>query len=286
MSLKDTLAAIPPWNEKSKNEAFRLFYSETKNLSPEIPLPVVQYEPLENKNNSIYQELDKTRSEIRALDVHLSNTSDLIKCSLTTISLDDSPRYAALSYVWGEPTLTEEIILNGKSRKITKRLLLALRQFQEFGLQNCSQRSQKACRIWVDALCINQDNTFERNAQVQLMGRIYKTATIVLGWIGHEDEDVLGVSMLRGITSNLPKHNDGNLRRDETPKDLTWLTRMKSLCEVQYYDVPNDKVQRIKSRNELYLGYIEDTCIQPILGTGLDITGSCSSGPHFDHRSR
>ncbi|KLO94933.1 heterokaryon incompatibility protein (het-6OR allele) [Fusarium fujikuroi] len=41
--------------------------------------------------------------------------------------------------------------------------------------------------IWADALCINQADLDERAAQVKLMGRLYKSATIVLAWVGQYD---------------------------------------------------------------------------------------------------
>lgn len=42
--------------------------------------------------------------------------------------------------------------------------------------------------MWIDALCINQTDLSERAAQVQLMGRIYKSANIILAWIGQDDD--------------------------------------------------------------------------------------------------
>lgn len=41
--------------------------------------------------------------------------------------------------------------------------------------------------IWVDALCINQADLAERATQVQLMGRIYKSAYVVFAWVGKDD---------------------------------------------------------------------------------------------------
>ena len=41
--------------------------------------------------------------------------------------------------------------------------------------------------IWVDALCINQADLAERVTQVQLMGRIYKSAHVVFAWVGKDD---------------------------------------------------------------------------------------------------
>jgi hypothetical protein len=41
--------------------------------------------------------------------------------------------------------------------------------------------------IWADALCINQADLDERAAQVKLMGRLYKSASLVLAWVGEHD---------------------------------------------------------------------------------------------------
>ncbi|TGO37682.1 hypothetical protein BHYA_0091g00140 [Botrytis hyacinthi] len=38
--------------------------------------------------------------------------------------------------------------------------------------------------LWIDALCINQQDKRERSQQVQLMGRVYSQARMVLAWLG------------------------------------------------------------------------------------------------------
>ena len=43
--------------------------------------------------------------------------------------------------------------------------------------------------LWVDAICIDQDNIPERDAQVQLMGNIYRTAGRVIVWLGPEADN-------------------------------------------------------------------------------------------------
>lgn len=45
--------------------------------------------------------------------------------------------------------------------------------------------------FWVDALCIDQANTAERNHQVQMMSDIYQNAALVLVWLGIECEDAV-----------------------------------------------------------------------------------------------
>jgi hypothetical protein len=41
--------------------------------------------------------------------------------------------------------------------------------------------------VWIDAICINQNDLAEREAQVMLMSRIYRSAAIVIAWLGPKD---------------------------------------------------------------------------------------------------
>jgi hypothetical protein len=43
--------------------------------------------------------------------------------------------------------------------------------------------------LWIDAICINQNDTEERNAQVRRMLDIYKSANRVIVWLGEGTED-------------------------------------------------------------------------------------------------
>jgi len=43
--------------------------------------------------------------------------------------------------------------------------------------------------IWIDALCIDQRSTQEKNKQVAAMGRIFSTASTVMIWLGPEKDD-------------------------------------------------------------------------------------------------
>ena len=45
--------------------------------------------------------------------------------------------------------------------------------------------------LWIDAICINQDDVFERNHQVRLMGDLYRSATSVLSWLGADRQGQL-----------------------------------------------------------------------------------------------
>ena len=43
--------------------------------------------------------------------------------------------------------------------------------------------------LWIDAVCINQGDSEERNYQVSIMGEIFKTAQKAYVWLGPGDDD-------------------------------------------------------------------------------------------------
>ena len=129
----------------------------------------------------LYAPLDETRNEIRLLElVSCSKTvRPLVECNMITCSLNDSPRYQALSYVWGDPNDTHKIRVNGQDVQVTRNLVDALLQLRE---------DNQVQILWVDALCNNQEDTKEKENQVQKMGNIFSGAYLVVGWIGIGDE--------------------------------------------------------------------------------------------------
>jgi hypothetical protein len=48
---------------------------------------------------------------------------------------------------------------------------------------------QAGLLIWIDALCINQEDTLERNQEVKRMRTIYRTAREVVIWLGEEGDE-------------------------------------------------------------------------------------------------
>ncbi|KAK1473126.1 HET domain-containing protein [Colletotrichum tamarilloi] len=97
--------------------------------------------------------------------------------------------YTALSYVWGTSERACRIrLVDGGGREhlfaITASLDDALRDLRD---------PTRVRRVWADALCIDQDNVDERNAQVRLMGQIYSTAHSTVIHLGHLTPDVAEV---------------------------------------------------------------------------------------------
>lgn len=88
--------------------------------------------------------------------------------------------YEALSYVWGTDMSSDTLRVNGAEMQITTNLAHALLYIRS------------ACRphdLWIDALCIDQQNLLEKNHQVGQMYRVFASASRVIVWLGLADED-------------------------------------------------------------------------------------------------
>jgi hypothetical protein len=113
--------------------------------------------------------------------------------TFSTFMIEDSPRYHALSYCWGELDRSETISCNEGILKVTPNLKLALAELEAI--------PQLRTWLWIDQISINQGDLQERSHQVQLMPKIYKRAIRTVIWLGPSS----------------PNHAQGSL--DETEDD-------------------------------------------------------------------
>ncbi|KAH7088324.1 heterokaryon incompatibility protein-domain-containing protein [Paraphoma chrysanthemicola] len=123
-----------------------------------------------------YEHLDTERRQFRRLVLHpAQNHSDPIHVSLEIVEFEESVEYEALSYVWGPTTPAGHLFLNDSRISITPNLDCALRH-----LRNADSKRL----LWVDALCINQEDMEEKVTQIKMMQVIYAFAVGVLVWLG------------------------------------------------------------------------------------------------------
>ena len=116
-----------------------------------------------------------------------------LECRLQTYEIRQHPPFKALSYTWEQPYYSESggqdehlpefssfdyaISCDGRLFRIAKNLFNALTTLVPL---------RKTEYLWVDAICINQADTYvERPQQVSLMGHIFESANGVLIWLGH-----------------------------------------------------------------------------------------------------
>ena len=135
---------------------------------------------------AMYSPLDHSTQEIRVLT--LETTTDKqqpIRCKLSPQSLDCSKSsFVAFSYVWGANRGRKMIYVNELPIQITRNLYKLLR-----AVQNPATAPLQLRYLWIDAICINQEDGAERAIQVQLMRRIYREARFVVAWLGRPSDD-------------------------------------------------------------------------------------------------
>jgi len=146
-----------------------------------------------------YEPLSRDRRAIRLVEI-LPPTAEeqTVRCRHIVTSLEDKPSYVALSYVWGDATDTTDIVLNDKITPVTKGSASALQHIWCSMYPLTSTHSSTTghsenpshilstfpSKLWIDAMCINQDDLAERSSQVELMGDIYSRANKVIVWLG------------------------------------------------------------------------------------------------------
>ena len=161
------------------------------------------------QNSSFQYNVLPTARSIRLVRIHGSDRdSDDIYCTIETHPLDSHPPYAALSYTWGSQKSKKIIHCNNDSvLLVTQNLWRALRRLKP---QLGDDRT-----LWIDAICINQEDLRERSAQVQLMRDIFQSAERVLIWIGEEQDHSAGAFELARRLAQL-----STTQAQEASKDL------------------------------------------------------------------
>lgn len=145
--------------------------------------------------SEIYKLLDVDLEQIRLLVLHPGQCQDDLSATLEVVSLKRDGKapelaYEALSYVWGTnsteaaPPLIRlgPAGLIGREHHITLQITPNLDEALRILRYEHEPRT-----LWVDALCINQQDDGERSAQVALMRAIYERATRVCVWLGQEE---------------------------------------------------------------------------------------------------
>ncbi|KAK0713737.1 heterokaryon incompatibility protein-domain-containing protein, partial [Lasiosphaeria miniovina] len=142
----------------------------------------------------------------------LSDKNPHIQCRLTNFSMLDSVSthpYESLSYVWGSDDNKQPIYVDGDELYIMANLYGALSHLRYCFLERI---------LWVDAICINQDDKAEKGRQVQLMAKIYSKASRVIVWLGEKAdgsdqalEDIRAAAVKEPANSPADKTNRNNI---------------------------------------------------------------------------
>ncbi|KAK3334841.1 heterokaryon incompatibility protein-domain-containing protein, partial [Neurospora tetraspora] len=129
---------------------------------------------------NLYYNVPISRSHIRLLQLLPSENEDAaIHCRFfpTTLDSKGTRPYEALSYVWGSESKPCSISINGCDLPVGENLHAALLHLRDHSIERT---------IWIDAICINQEDEEEKGHQVQSIAKIYAKASRVIVWLGEE----------------------------------------------------------------------------------------------------
>ncbi|KAI0096198.1 heterokaryon incompatibility protein-domain-containing protein [Nemania sp. FL0031] len=128
-----------------------------------------------------FASIDPTR-EIRVFALEPGSFDDELTGRFLIVSFDPSTwrpltgsiEWEAISYAWGDQTQTEPIAIDGSLRLVTRNVVSLLRDLRRpVGLRY----------LWIDGVCINQDDLHEKSQQVAIMLRVYQNAKAVIIWL-------------------------------------------------------------------------------------------------------
>lgn len=114
---------------------------------------------------------------IRLPPLARDDTRSSVSLTIEVHDLDDCPNFRALSYTWGPPQHWNYITVNSHQFVVRRNLFDFLITFPI---------AKPGELFWIDQICINQKSVQERNAQVPLMGDIYRQASQVVVWLGRD----------------------------------------------------------------------------------------------------
>lgn len=130
-----------------------------------------------SRSDYCYEPLKLGKDEIRLLTLLPDLDEDgLICCQNATFDLATAPEFQALSYEWGSTEQPQNIRVDEGLLNIRQNLWLFLDMFRA--------EERNHILLWVDQICIDQQNDSERGHQVKLMGNIYSRAVRTIAWLG------------------------------------------------------------------------------------------------------
>lgn len=192
-------------------------------------IPSFQYERLRNVNDGV-----------RFLRLFPGRLEDHVMCELFEAELRDRMcyelpppwnsqsqanrvKYEALSWSWGRATAQHQIhVRKGTGiakMKVSKDLVWALKHLR---------RPHEDRILWIDAICINQEDNIERNHQVENMSVLYDQAFNVCVWLGRDNpESNMAIDFIKNEIMEFQNFDDLCERKENTNKWKALLSLMQ-----------------------------------------------------------
>ncbi|OTA67748.1 HET-domain-containing protein [Hypoxylon sp. EC38] len=131
-------------------------------------------------------EPDEVRILLLLPNCSQADGSDDIHCYMGRLNLQATEDlnnkkhpFVALSYVWGPVEPERKIYINNREKMVGPGLYEALRHIRD---------AMAPVPLWIDAICINQDDDDEKSREILKMRRIYAECSQVIYWLGVPDD--------------------------------------------------------------------------------------------------
>lgn len=178
---------------------------------------------------------------IRVLDLHPGQEDDALSFDLYEADMVSNPSYEALSYEWKDKMGSIAVLCNGKILLVTPNLKLALQNIR---------LKDKARTLWIDAVCINQEDVEERSSQVRMMTTIYKKASTVLMWLGEDiPETEEAVASIPAVLSAWARLTADDIFSYTRSSDAQRVREGRELCEQAFAAVEKGKSYSLEASN-------------------------------------
>ena len=154
----------------------------------------------------IYTHLPLKPDVFRLLGLKGISDTGLLICQLIQVDVNfTDQQYIAVSYTWGGQPRDHALDCSGVKVPVTRSCVDVLSSL----LKNIFKSGKGF--VWIDQLCVDQENLDERAEQILLMKKIYEGAEIVVSWL----------DKLENLTCGLDIHGDENTPIATQPEDVS-----------------------------------------------------------------
>ncbi|KAM0078879.1 hypothetical protein ACKRZS_008745 [Fusarium odoratissimum] len=198
-----------------------------------------------------YQSLTSSTS-FRLLQILSNGGQDILRCRMfdADLAAQETPRYIALSYTWHEETLPKTfrpVLINNKYLNVSLNLWNFVQNYRETAGERI---------IWIDQICINQDDKDECVQQIGQMCEIYQRASMDLFWIGEPDENT---EVVLDLLSSLDRLETYLLESENSRPGISALLNpifMRSVGLPEYNDPIWASLMKFISRSAFHRAWI------------------------------
>jgi hypothetical protein len=199
---------------------------------------------LARKNNAVALFQDVRSFRIATLSP--GHQDDVLHVILKVHCLEEQDLdYEAILYCWSqgigdtiEDTWDYEMKCGEDTIRVPRNLGRALRRLRY---------RDRHRRLWMDSVCIDQQDVAEKSSQVALMGEIFAKATRVVVWLGEEDSNTECayriIKLLNQAVSILATQDEARIHRAVLKKQVTEVAGLRAVSRKEI-QVMVDLLQR------------------------------------------